>query len=132
MTFLEAVADRYARRESLVRTCFVFPNRRSAVFFRKYLGQRAGKPLFVPNILTIDELFARIAGRGETPEKIRLLDLLYRTYLPLMPPPEGKEAETFDEFLYWGDILLRDFDDLDKYRRAPAFGQSARPQGPER
>ena len=116
MTFLEAVADRYARRESLVRTCFVFPNRRSAVFFRKYLGQRAGKPLFVPNILTIDELFARIAGRGETPEKIRLLDLLYRTYLPLMPPTEGKEAETFDEFLYWGDILLRDFDDLDKYR----------------
>ena len=62
MKFLEAVADRYARRTSLERTCFVFPNRRSAVFFRKDLGERAGRPLFVPALRTIDELFQDISG----------------------------------------------------------------------
>ncbi|MBQ1831760.1 MAG: PD-(D/E)XK nuclease family protein, partial [Bacteroidales bacterium] len=98
------------------RVCFVFPNRRSGTFFKRWLGIQAERPVFVPNVLTIDELFSRIAGMEETPEKVRLLDILYREYLPLMPPPEGKEPETFDEFLYWGDILLRDFDDLDKYR----------------
>ncbi|MBO4536260.1 MAG: PD-(D/E)XK nuclease family protein [Bacteroidales bacterium] len=98
------------------RVCFVFPNRRSGTFFKRWLGIRAGRPVFVPNVLTIDELFSRIAGMEAVPEKVRLLDILYRAYLPLMPPPEGKEPETFDEFLYWGDILLRDFDDLDKYR----------------
>ncbi len=116
MVFLEAVADRFVHHGALDRVCFVFPNRRSGTFFKRWLGIRAGRPVFVPNVLTIDELFARIAGIDETPEKVRLLDILYREYLPLMPPPEGKEPETFDEFLYWGDILLRDFDDLDKYR----------------
>ena len=116
MKFLEAVADRFVRRGPLDRVCFVFPNRRSATFFKRYLGIAAGKPVFVPNVVTIDELFARIAGMSETPEEVRLLDILYREYVPLMPRPADKEPESFDEFLYWGDILLRDFDDLDKYR----------------
>lgn len=115
MNFLEAVAARYARRESLVRTCFVFPNRRSATFFKRYLGMAAGRPVFVPNVLTIDELFSRIAGLRETREKARLLYILYQEYVRLMPLPEGVEPESFDQFIYWGDILLSDFDDLDKY-----------------
>ena len=115
MKFLEAVAARYARRESLVRTCFVFPNRRSATFFKRWLGLAAGRPVFVPNVLTIDELFARIAGVAETKDKARLLDILYREYIRLMPRPADAEPESFDQFIYWGDILLSDFDDLDKY-----------------
>ena len=116
MIFLEAVARRYAGRDTLERTCFVFPNRRSGTFFKRWLGITAGKPVFVPNVLTIDELFARIAGMEETREKARLLDVLYREYVRLMPLPEGREPETFDQFIYWGDILLSDFDDIDKYR----------------
>ena len=61
MKFLEAVADRYARRKSLERTCFVFPNRRSATFFKRYLGKAAGRPLFVPSMCTIDELFQQFS-----------------------------------------------------------------------
>jgi len=115
MNFLEAVADRYARRKSLERTCFVFPNRRSATFFKRYLGKAAGKPVFVPNVLTIDELFARIAGKQETPEKARLLYALYQEYIQLMPGNPETGPEPFDQFIFWGDTLLADFDDLDKY-----------------
>ncbi len=114
MKFLEAVADRYARRTSLERTCFVFPNRRSAVFFRKYLGERAGRPLFVPAMRTIDELFQDISGLKPV-EKVPALDRLYRIYRDLLAE-EGRTAEPFDDFIYWGDILMSDFDDIDKYR----------------
>ena len=114
MKFLEAVADRYARRTSLERTCFVFPNRRSAVFFRKYLGERAGRPLFVPAMRTIDELFQDISGLKPV-DKVPALDRIYRIYRDLLAE-EGRTAEPFDDFIYWGDILMSDFDDIDKYR----------------
>ena len=114
MVFLEAVADRYARRQSLERTCFVFPNRRSATFFKRYLGRAAGRPLFVPSMCTIDELFQRISGL-ETIDKVAALDRLYRIYRDLLQE-QGRTAESFDDFIYWGDILMSDFDDIDKYR----------------
>ena len=114
MKFLEAVADRYAGRASLERTCFVFPNRRSATFFKRYLGLAAAKPLFVPSMCTIDELFQRISGLKAI-EKVPALDHLYRIYHALLQE-QGRMAESFDDFIYWGDILLSDFDDIDKYR----------------
>jgi len=115
MVFLQAVAERFAQRESLNRVCFVFPNRRSATFFKRYLGKAAGKPVFVPNVLTIDELFAKIAGIQESQQKARLLYILYQEYIKLMPGSPETGPEPFDQFIYWGDILLSDFDDLDKY-----------------
>ena len=54
MKFLETVARRYATCGPLDRMCFVFPNRRSGTFFKRWLGLAAGKPVFVPNVLTID------------------------------------------------------------------------------
>ena len=113
--FLESVAGRFAGRASLDRVCFVFPNRRAATFFKRDLGRAARRPVFVPHVLTIDELFVRIAGLGPAAGKVRLLDVLYREYIRLMPRPEGEEPEPFDRFISWGDILLGDFDDLDKY-----------------
>ena len=115
MKFLETVARRYATCGPLDRMCFVFPNRRSGTFFKRWLGLAAGKPVFVPNVLTIDELFARIAGMTETRDKARLLYALYQDYVRLMPRPADAAPEPFDQFIYWGDILLSDFDDLDKY-----------------
>ncbi len=115
MVFLQAVAERFAQRGPLDRVCFVFPNRRSATFFKRYLGKAAGRPVFVPNVLTIDELFAKIAGIQESQQKARLLYILYQEYIKLMPGSPETGPEPFDQFIYWGDILLSDFDDLDKY-----------------
>ena len=52
MKFLEAVAKRYVDYGPLDRVCFVFPNRRSGTFFKRYLGIKAGHPVFVPHVLT--------------------------------------------------------------------------------
>ncbi|MDD4638555.1 MAG: hypothetical protein PHT63_02195 [Bacteroidales bacterium] len=59
MKFLEQIASAFYKRDgnSLSESCFVFPNRRAGLFFRKALAKVADKPLFSPGIVIIDELF---------------------------------------------------------------------------
>jgi len=111
--FLEQVAEDFAGRSDLRNLCFVFPNRRSSIFFQRYLGKAAGKALFSPSLKTIDELFADLSSLRRT-DKIKALSVLYRCYSKLISD-RGLPVEPFDEFIFWGDILLSDFDDMDKY-----------------
>ena len=111
--FLRQVAAHYLATD-IQDTCFIFPNRRSAVFFRKYLGDllREGgsdRPLRAPMSLTINDFFYRVYG-GEVTDRIRLLVELYESYKAVNP-----KAEPLDEFLFWGEVILADFDDVDKY-----------------
>lgn len=91
------------------RLAFVFPNRRAGLFFRKYLSEIAAKPLFSPSVWTINDLFERISGKRKA-DRIRSLFRLYEIYRR-----RSGSTETFDDFLYWGEMLLNDFDDVDKY-----------------
>ena len=91
------------------RLAFVFPNRRTGLFFQKYLSEVSEKPLFSPTILTINDLFVQLSGK-QTADRISMLFKLYDIYLD-----HSGSSETFDEFLYWGEMLLKDFDDIDKY-----------------
>lgn len=91
------------------RIAFVFPNRRAGLFFRKYLSEIADKPLFSPSIWTINDLFARISGK-QPADRIRTLFSLYEIYRR-----KSGSDEAFDDFVYWGEMLLNDFDDIDKY-----------------
>lgn len=95
--------------EEVSRLAFVFPNRRTGLFFQKYLSEIAEKPLFSPTILTINDLFVQLSGR-QTADRISMLFMLYTIY-----QRHSGSSETFDEFLYWGEMLLNDFDDIDKY-----------------
>ncbi len=93
----------------LYRYTFVFPNRRAGFFFQKYLAEIAAKPLFSPSIVTIQELFASLSPYRPA-DKIKMLVMLYDYF--------GKVSgsdESFDDFLYWGEMLLNDFNDVDKY-----------------
>lgn len=111
--FLKQVAAHYYAT-GLQDTCFVFPNRRSGVFFRKYLGdlvRESGSagPLHAPMSLTINDFFYQVYG-GEVTDRIRLLLELYASYRSVYP-----KAEPLDEFIFWGEVILSDFDDVDKY-----------------
>ena len=88
---------------------FVFPNRRSGLFFRKYLGEMIEQPLFSPQILTINELFLSQSALRPA-DKLELLFRVYHIYRA-----ESNSDETFDVFAFWGEMLLGDFDDVDKY-----------------
>lgn len=109
--FLYRVAEQFYTRynSDIHNLAFVFPNRRAGIFFQKYLAELAGKPIFSPAILTINDLFARLSGK-QSADRLQMLFLLYRIYLE-----KSRATESFDEFVYWGEMLLNDFDDVDKY-----------------
>ena len=111
--FLKQVAAHYLATD-IQDVCFIFPNRRSAVFFRKYLGDLlreggANRPMHAPMSLTINDFFYRVYG-GDVTDRIRLLMELYESYKTVYP-----KAEPLDEFVFWGEVILGDFDDVDKF-----------------
>ena len=112
--FLQQVAAHYLAAPHIGGKCFIFPNRRSLVFFKKYLADalRTGDysaPLPVPPLYTINDFFYKLSGAGAA-DRLRLLLLLYECYKSL-----NSKAEPLDQFLFWGEVILADFDDIDKF-----------------
>jgi len=109
--FLKQIAKLFYEKygADIYRLAFVFPNRRSGIFFRKYLSETALKPIFSPSILTISDLFKKLNPKQQV-DPVKLLFQLYAIYSQRSGSPD-----TFDDFVYWGKMLLNDFDDIDKY-----------------
>ena len=108
--FLKQVADHYYNEGKIEDKCFVFPNRRSMVWFRKHLCSAVKDvPLLAPQMLTINDFFSKVSGVPAS-DRVRLLLELYDSYKALNP-----KAESLDEFIFWGDVILADFNDVDKY-----------------
>lgn len=109
--FLYSVAQAFYTRkgESIKDYTFIFPSRRAELFFIKYLSQISNKPIFSPTTITIDDFISQLSGYAAA-DRIEMLFLLYDNYIKI-----SNSTETFDDFYYWADILLTDFDDIDKY-----------------
>lgn len=89
--------------------CVVFPNRRSGVFFKSYLGKELSNPVIGPKVTTVNELFADYSNLYSA-EKLQLISILYDVF-----KKHTKTAESFDDFYFWGEVLLADFNDVDRY-----------------
>ena len=96
--FLKQVALHYLAAPDIQKRCFIFPNRRSLVFFKKYLGEalQGTAPILVPPLYTINDFFYKLAD-ARTTDRLRLLIALYDCYKAL-----NDKAEALDEFLFWG------------------------------
>ena len=114
-TFLEFVAEDILRKygTDLSRTAVVFPNKRASLFLNDALARLAGKPLWSPAYITISDLFRSHSNR-RVADPVKLVCDLYRTYTDAT----GFD-ETLDHFYGWGQLLIADFDDIDK-NMAPA------------
>ena len=110
-TFLKHIAtDLYSRYgDKISDLCIVFPNRRASLYFKKYLSELSDKPMWAPETTTINELMQEISGLTIA-DNIKLLFELYRIYKQIK-----KSEESFDDFYFWGEMMLNDFDDIDKY-----------------
>ncbi len=100
--------------DNLNSHCLVFPGRRAGLFFLKYLSGEIKKPLWTPRILTINDLFYSLSKLRAAENELLLFEL-YKVYRSVK-----KSQETFEDFFYWGDMLLNDFDDIDKYLADPS------------
>ncbi len=109
--FLKEIADSLYKShgQRISELTLVFPNRRAGLFFTEYLNRIITEPTFSPEIITIQELFSNISTlQNEDP--LHLIFRLFKIYKEL-----SGSKETFDEFYLWGEMLLHDFDQVDKY-----------------
>lgn len=109
-TFLQYVAEDIIRKHGtdLSRMAVVFPNKRASLFFNEYLARAAGKPLWSPAYITISELF-RQHSTLQVADPIKLVCDLHKCFTACTG-----SKETPDQFFGWGQVLLADFDDIDK------------------
>lgn len=114
-SFLERLADYYIQNHltELSDICFVFPGRRAGLFFNRYLSQKVTKPIWAPQTLTISELFGKLTPIPVS-DNISLIFKLHQCYRDTMP-----SDISIDEFLPFGEMLLNDFNDIDKYLAHP-------------
>lgn len=95
--------------EGIDRITLVFPSRRSGVFFNAYLNELVEKPILGPEVMTIDGLVSKLSGL-QISDHISQILLLHQIY-----KSETGHDEDLDDFFFWGEILLNDFNDIDKY-----------------
>lgn len=132
-SFLEYVADDIIRRFSnqgteridLTDIAVVFPNKRASLFLNQYLYKAAGnRPIWCPKYITISELFHSQSDIN-TADPILANCMLYDVYAKHMqaeydkeneahPENEPRQVESLDRFWSWGEMMMADFDDLDK------------------
>ncbi len=101
------IFDKHATE--LHEICVVFPNRRSGVFFTSYLQNEIPGAVLAPETTTVGELISGYSNLFPG-EKLQLISILFDVFRK-----HTGTTETFDEFYFWGEILLADFNDIDRY-----------------
>ncbi len=109
-SFLEHVAEDLLSRygNDLSRVAVIFPNKRASLFLNEYLARLSDRPIWSPAYITISDLF-RSHSKLKVADPILLVCELHKCFTQCT----GID-ETLDHFYGWGQLLLSDFDDLDK------------------
>ncbi len=109
-TFLESFSE-YIVANYLVdfsNSCVIFPSRRAGVFFQKQLASKINKTCWLPKITTLNEFISEISDIKPT-DQLQLIYKLYKVFCA-----KSGINESFDEFYFWGQVILSDFNDIDK------------------
>ena len=110
-TFLEHVAANLLKKygNDMAHIAVVFPNKRAALFLNQALARLADGPVWSPAYITISDFF-RQHSELTIADPIKSICDLYKSYIEVT----GNTNETLDHFYGWGQLLLADFDDIDK------------------
>ncbi len=110
-TFLDNIATRILQEfhGNLSNVTVVFPNKRASLFLNRALAEHQ-TPLWSPHYITISELFRSFSPDIALADHIQLIIELYKVYCEVT-----ESTETLDQFYGWGELMLADFDDIDKH-----------------
>lgn len=102
------IFDHY--RDETERLCIILPNKRGALYLKQHLAKVYQKTIWLPVIISAEELVARLSGL-EQADPIDLICDLYVAYTQVLK----EKAEPFDAFSKWGNLMLQDFNEADRY-----------------
>lgn len=118
MTFIQKIVDNILidSINQLVNQCYVFPTRRACAFFRHALQIKfKNTTFFAPKILSIQDCATHLTNMYVA-DDLHLLLELFKVYMPITNDVDSKNNPlTFDVFFPWGQMLIKDFDEIDKY-----------------
>jgi len=109
--FLHQVANHIKTNFTDYRdVCVVMPNRRAGLYLKKYLAEDIEKPVFAPDIFSIEDFFIKVSGL-QMIDPVGLLFIFYEVHQEI----EEEKAQPFDEFIRWARTLLSDFNEIDTH-----------------
>ncbi len=96
--------------DNFSRICLVFPSRRAGLFFKQYVSRIIDKPIWLPDIYALEDFVVHKSGLTLS-DPLDQIARLYKVYKSI----EKDKAQSFPEFISWGNMLLADFDEIDQY-----------------
>lgn len=110
-TFIDEVVDKvWDEQADISDVIFILPSKRAGTFLKQAISKKAGKTIFTPVVYSIEEFVESISGLTYASNTEQIFEL-YTAYLQA----GSYEKETFDTFLTWGETLLQDFNEIDRY-----------------
>ncbi|MEQ3663872.1 PD-(D/E)XK nuclease family protein [Olleya sp.] len=111
-SFIQDVIDDLVTKEvNFSELVFILPSRRAGVFLRRTLSLTLNQTIFAPKIISIESFVEELSDL-KTTTNTELLFEFYNVYIILTPK---KERESFDTFSKWAQIILQDFNEIDRY-----------------
>jgi hypothetical protein len=110
-SFLQQVVDELLLTyDSLDDLILILPSKRAGTILRTTLANTANKTIFSPKIYSIEDFVEKISHL-RTASNIEQLFTLYKAYLSM----DYGEKDNFSTFTKWGQTLLQDFNEIDRY-----------------
>jgi len=100
-----------SQQQDISELIFVLPSKRAGAYLRKELGRMVDKPIFSPEVISIEEFSEKISGL-KTIDSIHTLFELYAIYKEITPK---ERLEDFESFSNWAQTLIHDFNEIDRY-----------------
>ena len=107
----EVLIDLKSRDQEISKLTFILPNKRAGIFLKYELSKSLDKSIFAPEIISIEEFIEELSQL----RKIRNIQLLFEFYTVYSKLEKGREIEGFDSFSKWAQILLQDFNEIDRF-----------------
>jgi hypothetical protein len=111
----DVVVDLQKKNTDFSQLTFILPSKRAGVFLKNYISKHLNKTIFAPKILSIEE-FVETLSDLKYANNTELLFEFYKVYLKHTPKDQ---VEPFDTFSKWAQILLQDFNEIDRYLVPP-------------
>lgn len=115
-TFINDVLENLIKQEvELSQLKFILPSKRAALFLKREIAQLTSKTIFAPEILSIEEFIEELSQL----QKVSNTELLFEFYEVYKENSSLETLESFDSFIKWAQILLQDFNEIDRYLIPP-------------
>ncbi len=112
ISFIKTVlVDLKGKDLNLEELLFILPSKRAGVFLKHHLATLLEKPIFSPHIISIEEFVEELSGL----QNISNTELLFKLYATYKELTKESEQEAFEIFSKWAQILLQDFNEIDRY-----------------